>query len=736
MKAERVMTPPRTVIGYCDPLTVRPGDTVAFKVSTETETPYRADLVRLRNADTLTDANRFCEHAIPAAFAGDYRGSTQPIYTGSFVEVAEAALPVFPHSFSVSLYFQPTTAHKGRQYLLSRWNQKTEQGWAVILNEKGCPTLLLGDGGGRTLELSTHMLAADGIWTYVAVSFDAQTQQCQIFTSRASKTGNTLLDWPFRRSLTVPENFAPAQSGPLRMGAAHNGPGNGQRARPTGCFNGKIERPRLFSGVPKQQGYRTQGDELLALGALPLGPEQAECLLADWDFSESIGSTRVFDRGPHGLHGETVNLPLRAVAGIEWNGTVKNWVDNPVHYGAIQFHDDDLYDAEWRTDFTYQVPDDLPSGLYAARLSHQKSTDHICFFVAPKRGKATSKVALLMPTTSYIAYANHTLNIAWDDRFPMVHTSPEDTDYLENHPEVGRSTYCYHTDQSEVNYASRLRPMIHHRPGGQAYNFVADTDIIDWLEHEEIPFDLITDDLLHEEGLELLRDYQVVITGSHPEYVTTKMLDAVEAYTQTGGRLMYMGANGFFWVTSHHQELPGVIEVRRLMPEGETFHEFDGVSGSLWALNDRAPQKLLGVGFVAMAFFGPSYYQREKNLDEDKVGFIFDGITDDIIGDFGNHFGGAVGEEIDRTDYQMGTPDDTIVLARCSTLPGIVEPDDFYTVDDVYAEMTFRAVPGGGAVFSTGSIAWSSALNHNNFENNVAAVTRNVLRRFSDPAPF
>ena len=736
MKAERVMTPPRTVIGYCDPLTVRPGDAVAFKVSTETETPYRADLVRLRNADTLTDANRFCEHAIPAAFAGDYRGSTQPIYTGSFVEVAEAALPVFPHSFSVSLYFQPTTAHKGRQYLLSRWNQKTEQGWAVILNEKGCPTLLLGDGGGRTLELSTHMLAADGIWTYVAVSFDAQTQQCQIFTSRASKTGNTLLDWPFRRSLTVPENFAPAQSGPLRMGAAHNGPGNGQRARPTGCFNGKIERPRLFSGVPKQQGYRTQGDELLALGALPLGPEQAECLLADWDFSEGIGSTRVFDRGPHGLHGETVNLPLRAVAGIEWNGTVKNWVDNPVHYGAIQFHDDDLYDAEWRTDFTYQVPDDLPSGLYAARLSHQKSTDHICFFVAPKRGKATSKVALLMPTTSYIAYANHTLNIAWDDRFPMVHTSPEDTDYLEKHPEVGRSTYCYHTDQSEVNYASRLRPMIHHRPGGQAYNFVADTDIIDWLEHEEIPFDLITDDLLHEEGLELLRDYQVVITGSHPEYVTTKMLDAVEAYTQTGGRLMYMGANGFFWVTSHHQELPGVIEVRRLMPEGETFHEFDGVSGSLWALNDRAPQKLLGVGFVAMAFFGPSYYQREKNLDEDKVGFIFDGITDDIIGDFGNHFGGAVGEEIDRTDYQMGTPDDTIVLARCSTLPGIVEPDDFYTVDDVYAEMTFRAVPGGGAVFSTGSIAWSSALNHNNFENNVAAVTRNVLRRFSDPAPF
>ena len=66
------MTHDQTVIGYCDPLTARPGETVAFKVSTETEAPYQADLVRLRNADTLTDANRFCERSIAAAFAGEY----------------------------------------------------------------------------------------------------------------------------------------------------------------------------------------------------------------------------------------------------------------------------------------------------------------------------------------------------------------------------------------------------------------------------------------------------------------------------------------------------------------------------------------------------------------------------------------------------------------------------------------------------------------------------------------
>jgi N,N-dimethylformamidase len=36
------------------------------------------------------------------------------------------------------------------------------------------------------------------------------------------------------------------------------------------------------------------------------------------------------------------------------------------------------------------------------------------------------------------------------------------------------------------------------------------------------------------------------------------------------------------------------------------------------------------------------------------------------------------------------------------------------------------------AVFSVGSINWSGSLPHNGFDNNVARVTGNVLRRFAD----
>jgi N,N-dimethylformamidase len=42
----------------------------------------------------------------------------------------------------------------------------------------------------------------------------------------------------------------------------------------------------------------------------------------------------------------------------------------------------------------------------------------------------------------------------------------------------------------------------------------------------------------------------------------------------------------------------------------------------------------------------------------------------------------------------------------------------------------------GGAVFSVGSIAWCGALLADGGKNAVARATRNVLQRFSDPAPF
>jgi hypothetical protein len=52
-----------------------------------------------------------------------------------------------------------------------------------------------------------------------------------------------------------------------------------------------------------------------------------------------------------------------------------------------------------------------------------------------------------------------------------------------------------------------------------------------------------------------------------------------------------------------------------------------------------------------------------------------------------------------------------------------------------YCDIALRVLPGGGAVFAAGSVAWTGSLSHNGCDNNVSRVTENVLRRFlSAPA--
>ena len=128
------------------------------------------------------------------------------------------------------------------------------------------------------------------------------------------------------------------------------------------------------------------------------------------------------------MHGRTVNAPKRAVTGFHWDGSAHSWQQDPSHYGAIHFHDDDLYDCGWQSDFTLTIPADLKSGIYCAELKQQgpdgEIEDMIPFYVRPPRGKATAPLALLIPTASYLAYSNHQMSTSWSfDRITPVRFS-------------------------------------------------------------------------------------------------------------------------------------------------------------------------------------------------------------------------------------------------------------------------------------------------------------------------
>ena len=66
---------------------------------------------------------------------------------------------------------------------------------------------------------------------------------------------------------------------------------------------------------------------------------------------------------------------------------------SPDHYAAIHFHDDDIYDFEWDCDFEFEIPQDMPSGVYVMRIHAEGHEDAIPFFVCPPVNKPRSDVS-------------------------------------------------------------------------------------------------------------------------------------------------------------------------------------------------------------------------------------------------------------------------------------------------------------------------------------------------------
>ena len=265
-------------------------------------------------------------------------------------------------------------------------------------------------------------------------------------------------------------------------------------------------------------------------------------------------------------------------------------------------------------------------------------------------------------------------------------------------------------------------------------------------------FDIVTDWELHQEGAELLSPYKAVMTGSHPEYHTTGSLDAFKGYRDGGGKLIYLGGNGFYWRVALHSEMDGLIEIRRSegglrawpAEVGEYYHAFDGDYGGTWRRNARPPQQLVGVGYTVQGDFEGTYYRRKPDSYADDTAWIFAGIEDDIIGDFGFCGGGAAGYELDRVDYRLGTPPNTRILATSENHPDnfVLPPEEWLTHVKtvtgeapeklIRADMIYVDHPGGGAVFSTGSITFCGSLPTNNFDNNISRLLENVVRKFTD----
>ncbi len=747
-----------TLTGYSDKISARPGETIRFMVSAEDGAPYTADIVRVRCGDTNPAGPGFSEQVIDTAVGGEHQGRKQDTQIGSCVIVPwpPAVRPL--DSFSVTAMVWPTTPGSGDiQAIVSCWSEDNHSAFMLGLDDRGAVALALGNNGAtETVTTATALLERQ--WCWVGATFDRGSKTVSVFQHALHRFPHADIDRDVRKQIDLDPG---GNSAPIAIGA-RLARMDGDRTLTTNHYNGKIDSPRLARTAlgPAQ---------LQSLQHAPGGTGAA--LVAAWDFSKDIPTTRVADTGPNHLHGVTVNLPARGMTGWNWRGVEMGWPNSPDEYGAIHFHDDDLYDAGWDTDFTYKIPEQTRSGLYAARLrggAQNDQEEYIPFYIrAPVRGP-TADIVFLAPTASYMAYADYRLALHGEDceinGCRLIALQPHDV-FLASHPEYGSSLYDLHRDGSGVCYSSRLRPDVGMRPKVQRWDsmgssflrhFNADTHILDWLEAKGHRYDVVTDEDLHQEGLACLAPYRAVLTGTHPEYYSTAMWDALAAFTEAGGRLMYMGGNGFYWRIAFSPDLTGVVEVRRGggtrcwdSQSGELNFGFSGEPGGLWRHVGRPPQRLTGVGFVSMGFDRSSCYRRLPDSIDPGAAFIFDGISaDEAIGDFGLIGDGAAGIEINRAEAGLGTPPHALVVAS-----SVREHSDVYRVtleelvynapiakgttsESVRADMVFFETPNGGGVFSVGSITWCGALAHNRYDNNVSRITDNVLRRFAAPDPL
>jgi len=746
------------ITGYSDEVSGRPGDTVQFMVNCE-HASYKADIVRLYCGDTNPAGPGYKEKLVRSKVSGTYKGRRQVIHAGSFVHVEPKAALKEMTSFTVQAMVWPTTPERGMQGIISQWDAKKNAGWSLQIGVKGDLEFRVGAGKGRSGVVSSGEPMRLREWSFVAATFDARTRRVEVIHAPVRQYAGSKGEVVRSAKLKVAPG---APDAPLIMAGTCHGK-TARRPLAGDFYNGKIERPRIAGRVldRAEMAQFQAGNQS--------GPLASEAIAA-WDFSDGIDTIRVTDRSSNHMDGVIINLPARAMTGSNWSGENFDWRHAPDEYGAIHFHDDDLYDAEWDVDFSLTIPDRWESGVYAARIRSGDDEEHIPFVVLAKKG-AEKPIAFLLPNLHYMAYANEHMAFngpiaeMLSGKLSLIWPHHE---FLNEHREYGASLYDTHSDGSGVCYSSRLRPILNMRPKSQTQwscysatdsnlrEFNLDLYIVAWLEKFGFEYDVITDEDLHNDGRDLLRNYRVVITGGHPEYYSKSMRDAVYDFTQTGGRLMYMGGNGFYWRIAMHNEVPGVIEVRRCdaaiktweAQSGEYHHSFTGEHGGLWRhQGDSAPQQLTGVGFTAEGFDLSSYYRRTPDSKNPRAKFIFEGIDDEILGDFGYHGGGAAGNELDRADKALGTPPHALVVASSEdhtdlyllvneevlvNSPGLGGMEN----ELVRADMVFFETPGGGAVFSTGSISYAASLPWNKWDNNIAKLTSNVLTRFADPEPF
>ena len=223
----------------------------------------------------------------------------------------------------------------------------------------------------------------------------------------------------------------------------------------------------------------------------------------------------------------------------------------PIALVKTDFHADQGQgvDCGWPGAFIVTAPDGAaawPPGVYCARLNIAHGPAYDVPFVV-RQGVARGEIAVVVNVNTWNAYncwggdSNYTETGGW---IALSHKRP-------NH-------HLLTCSQDHVNGNHMLRSEIW---------------LIDWLS-ARYRTDLLTDLDLHN-GTDL-GQYRAIILNTHPEYWSDEMVQAIQAYLDAGGSLVYLGGNGVYRPTTLSASAEGgdvdlmqTLEVQGGRPDGD-----------------------------------------------------------------------------------------------------------------------------------------------------------------------
>jgi N,N-dimethylformamidase len=707
------------VEGYTSELVTHPGRCVDVMLGGEGAA--RLEVVRLIHGDPSPDGPGYKEEPVPWYDTHDLSLSPRDLDLGSFLRVPARDSLRIEGDFTFGTWIYPTLLNPGWNTIAARWGTE-EISFGVFCAGK---TLVGGISlDGENVEwVNAKEFVYLNRWQFVALSYEAAA-------GRAGLLQYFMSDHP----RATPHDVVLSEQ-VLSPGAPFSGSADifigalppvheGQRGH-WAHLNGKL------SGMFLASEALTPADiEKIAHGSEPDAP-----LIARWDLSRDIATTRVVDVSGNENHGIVVNMAARGVTGVGYErrrrytreGSFSRRSDD---YDAVHLHEDDLDDAGWDISASIEVPDDASPGLYAAKVVNEREQLFLPFVVSRRR--AESELVFLLPTFTWTAYTSN--------RSPYSYTRDGVLDR-------GNSLYHPHADGSPTYYVSRRRPTRTHTPVAGfeqrgAHKITSNLYLIDWLEQQGLDHEVIADDDLDERGVEALGDCRCLLLGSHPEYWSPTMVDAVTEYVRDGGRIAYMGAEFLLWIATRDPERFHIMEVRKseggdyhpplMRPRGESEHSTVALLGGAWSERGRHARNLFGVEVTAQGWFDVSLsrgtvgFERTKGASDERYSWILEGVDEDPIGAYGLNAGSAAWLEMDGalpTDWIPGV--ERHVIARAGG-------DEFWSSrpEPPIADIALTTFSNGAAVFSAGSISWTGSLSHAGYDNGVSRITRNVINRF------